>query len=96
MPNGGDTFVRRFVAEYPGVIKTVNQEGVVYDNNRQQPASERRYLTEYLDWCKNKGIYIRGIEYINTTAGADAAKAYYTEHGWDALYISPQRDLRGN
>ena len=96
MPNGGDTFVRRFVAEYPGVIKTVNQEGVVYDNNRQQPASERSYLTEYLDWCKNKGIYIRGIEYINTTAGADAAKAYYAEHGWDALYISPQRDLRGN
>ncbi len=96
MPNGGDTFVRRFVTEYPGVIKTVNQEGVVYDNNRQQPASERSYLTEYLDWCKNKGIYIRGIEYINTTAGADAAKAYYTEHGWDALYISPQRDLRGN
>ena len=96
MPNGGDTFVRRFVTEYPGVIKTVNQEGVVYDNNRQQPASERSYLTEYLDWCKNRGIYIRGIEYINTTAGADAAKAYYAEHGWDALYISPQRDLRGN
>ena len=96
MPNGGDTFVRRFVTEYPGVIKTVNQEGVVYDNNRQQPASERSYLTEYLDWCKNKGIYIRGIEYINTKAGADAAKAYYAEHGWDALYISPQRDLRGN
>lgn len=96
MPNGGDTFVRRFATAYPGVIKTVNQEGVVYDNNKQQSAFERGYLTEYLDWCKNRGIYIRGIEYINTTAGAEAAKAYYAEHGWDALYISPQRNLHGN
>ena len=96
MPNGGDIFVRRFVSEYPGVIREVNQEGVLYDNNRQQPASERNYLTEYLDWCKNRGIYIRGIEYINTTAGANAARTYYAEHGWDALYISRQKNLLGN
>lgn len=96
MPNGGDIFVRRFVSEFPGAITEVNQEGVLYDGNRQQPADECNYLTDYLDWCKNRGLYIRGIEYINTTAGASAAKAYYAEHNWDTLYISRQKNLLGN
>ena len=96
MPNGGDVFVRKFALENPGVLKAVNQEGVLYDDNSAQSAGDTRYLTEYLDWCKSQGMYIRGIEYINTEAGKLAAAEYYKNHGWNQLYVSPQRDLRGN
>ena len=96
MPNGGDVFVRRFAQENPGVLRAVNQEGVLYDDNSAQSAGDTRYLTEYLDWCKSQGMYIRGIEYINTEAGKLAAAEYYKNHGWNQLYVSPQRDLRGN
>lgn len=96
MPNGGDTFVRRFVRENPGIIKTVNQEGVLYQDKRRQPKGDTKYYTEYLDWCKRQGMYIRGIEYPKNKAQALIAKAYYKKHGWQGIYISYHKDLRGD
>lgn len=96
MPNGGDTFVRRFVRENPGIIKTVNQEGVLYQDKKRQPAEDTKYYTEYLDWCKRQSMYIRGIEYPKNKAQALIAKAYYKKHGWQGIYISYHKDLRGD
>lgn len=96
MPNGGDIFVRRFVQENPGLLKAVVQEGVVYEDNKKTSSSDQKYLTNYLDWCKKQGIYIRGIEYINTTAGAQAAADYYAAHGWQEIYISRHKNLMGD
>jgi len=96
MPNGGDEFVRQFVQDYPGVLREVNQEGVLYNNNKAQPTSERRYYTEYLDWCRNRGLLVRGIEYINTQAGAQKCLEYYREHGWQGLYVSRHTNLEGD
>ena len=96
MPNGGDTFVRRFVAENPGVLKEVIAESVVYDGNRRTSASDCKYLTNYLNWCRNQGIYVRGIEYINTTAGAQEVLDYYEQQGWPEVYISKHKNLMGD
>ena len=96
MPNGGDTFVRRFVRENPGIIKTVNQEGVLYQDKRRQSAADTNYYTDYLDWCKRQGMYIRGIEYPKNKVQALNAKVYYKRHGWQGIYISYHKDLRGD
>lgn len=96
MPNGGDTFVRRFVRENPGIIRTVNQEGVLYQDKRRQSAADTNYYTDYLDWCKRQGMYIRGIEYPKNKVQALNAKAYYKKHGWQGIYISYHKDLRGD
>lgn len=96
MPNGGDIFVRKFVSENPGIIKTVNQEGVLYQDKRRQSAADTKYYTNYLDWCKRQGIYIRGIEYPKNKVQALNAKAYYKRHGWQGIYISYHKDLRGD
>jgi len=96
MPNGGDTFVRKFISAHPGVIKTVNQEGVLYQDKKRQSKEDTEYYTEYLDWCRERGIYIRGIEYPRTKEQALLCEAYYTEHQWQGLYISFHKDLRGD
>lgn len=96
MPNGGDTFVRKFVRAHPSVIKTVNQEGVLYQDKKRQSKDDTEYYTDYLDWCKKKGIYIRGIEYPKTKAQAVHAQLYYKKHGWQGIYISYHKDLRGD
>lgn len=96
MPNGGDTFVKKFVSAHPKVIKTINQEGVLYQDKRRQSKDDTQYYTQYLDWCKKKGIYIRCIEYPKTKAQALVCKAYYKKHGWQALYVSYHKDLRGD
>ena len=96
MPNGGDVFVRKFVRAHPNVIKTVNQEGVLYQDKRRQSKDDTEYYTDYLDWCKKKGIYIRGIEYPKTKAQAVHAQLYYRKHGWQGVYISYHKDLRGD
>ena len=88
MPNGGDTFVRKFIRAHPNVIKTVNQEGVLYQDGKKQSAEDTKYYTEYLDWCRKKGIYIRGIEYTKTKAQAVHAQLYYKTHKWQGIYIS--------
>lgn len=95
MPNGGDVFVRRFVGAHPGIIKTVNQEGVLYQDDEAQSGEDTRYYTNYLDWCKKKGIYIRGIEYTKSKKAALRCKAYYAVHGWKGLYVSRHKNLEG-
>ena len=96
MPNGGDTFVRKFISAHPGVIKTVNQEGVLYQDKKRQSKEDTEYYTEYLDWCRDRGIYIRGIEYPRTKEQALLCEEYYTKHNWQGLYISFHKDLRGD
>ena len=96
MPNGGDTFVRRFVAENPGVLKEVITESVLYDGNSKMSSSDRKYLTNYLNWCIDQGIHVRGIEYINTTAGAREVLDYYEQQGWPEVYISKHKNLMGD
>ena len=96
MPNGGDVFVRKFVRAHPNIIKTVNQEGVLYQDGKKQSAEDTKYYTEYLDWCRKKGIYIRGIEYPKTKAQAVHAQLYYKKHKWQGIYISWHKDLRGD
>lgn len=97
MPNGGEDFVKRLFREgQGGLIKTVNQEGVLYEDFKAQPSSERKYRTSYLDWAKKQGLYIRGIEYVKSTSGILKAKAYYKLHGWQGLYISKHTDLMGD
>lgn len=96
MPNGGDTFVRKFIRAHPNIIKTVNQEGVLYQDGKKQSAEDTKYYTEYLDWCRKKGIYIRGIEYPKTKAQAVHAQLYYKKHRWQGIYISWHKELRGD
>ena len=96
MPNGGDTFVRKFIRAHPDIIKTVNQEGVLYQDKKRQSAEDTKYYTDYLDWCRKKGIYVRGIEYPKTKAQAVHAQLYYKAHKWQGCYISWHKELRGD
>ena len=96
MPNGGDTFVRKFISAHPGVIKTVNQEGVLYQDKKRQSMEDTKNYTDYLDWCKRKGMYIRGIEYTKSKTASLKCKAYYLKHGWQGLYISKHKNLEGD
>ena len=96
MPNGGDHFVKKFINDCPGVIKVVNQEGVLYMNNKKQSSGEKKYRTDYLDWCKNKGIFVRGIEYTNSSSAASEVRRYYRQHGWLGAYISRHKNLLGD
>lgn len=96
MPNGGEDFVKKFMRAYPGRIKTINQEGVLYEDFKAQSAAERKYRTEWCDWAKKHGAYVRGIEYVKSAAGVLKCKAYYKAHGWNGLYISKHTDLCGD
>ena len=96
MPNGGDAFVRRFYTEHPTVIKTINQEGCLFEDFKRQPKSERQYRTEYMDWARKKGMYVRGIEYCKHARHFAECRAYYKLHGWKGLYISKHTDLKGD
>lgn len=98
MPNGGDTFVRRMFQKDNGkkYIPTINQEGVLYQDFKANNSADRKYYTEYVDWAKKQGCYIRGIEYVKTATGIAKCKAYYALHGWQGLYISKHTELRGD
>ncbi len=98
MPNGADEFVRRLFSDGYGktLIKTINQEGCLYEDFRSQPSDEKKYRTAYMDWAKKQGLYVRGIEYVKSSSGILRAKAYYKLHGWQGLYISKHTDLRGD
>ena len=96
MPNGGDTFVRRFYTEYPTRLHTINQEGALYEDFKRQPRNERKYRAEYMDWAKKKGLYVRGIEYCKKAYQIAECKAYYKLHGWQGLYISKHKYLKGD
>lgn len=99
MPNGGDDFVRAVFsccADAKSIIQTVNQEGVLYQDNQKQSREDTKYFTKYLDWCVSKGLYVRGIEYTKSKTAALKCKAYYAAHGWKGLYISKHKNLEGD
>jgi endo-alpha-1,4-polygalactosaminidase (GH114 family) len=97
MPNGGDDFVRKLVNNgHRDLVKTVIQESVLYSDNKKVSKSDTKYFTEYLDWCKKHGIYVRGIEYCKSAKDILYAKAYYLKHGWPGLYISKHHNLEGD
>ena len=96
MPNGGDTFVRRFITEHPGIIQTINQEGLFYENFRKQSKEETEYRKAYMKWAaKHIPGKVRGIEYCKKPAEIAYVKAYYLAHGWD-VYISKHKNLEGD
>lgn len=96
MPNGGEDFVKKFMTAYPGKIRTINQEGVLYSDFKKQPKKETAYLKDWITWAIAHGAYFRGIEYVKTAKGIAECKAYYLAHGWPGLYISKHKDLRGD
>lgn len=96
MPNGGEDFTKKFMRQYPGRIKTINQEGVLYEDFKAQPKAERRYRTEWVQWAKAHGAYIRGIEYCKKVTQIAECMAYYKTHGWQGLYISKHTNLCGD
>ena len=96
MPNGGDTFVRRFVTEHPGIIQTINQEGLFYEDFKRNSAAEIEYRKDYMKWAaKHIKGKVRGIEYCKKPAEIAYVKAYYLAHGWD-VYISKHKNLEGD
>jgi endo-alpha-1,4-polygalactosaminidase (GH114 family) len=98
MPNGADAFVRKLFKDGRGkaLIRTINQEGCLYEDFKKQSSSERKYRTAYMDWAKKQGLYVRGIEYVKSASGILNAKAYYRKHGWPGLYISKHKNLEGD
>lgn len=96
MPNGGDVFVRRFVTEHPGIIRTINQEGLFYEDFKKQSKEETEYRKAYMKWAaKHISGKVRGIEYCKKTSEIAYVKAYYAAHGWD-VYISKHKNLEGD
>jgi len=98
MPNGADLLVQKMFKDGIGkpYIKTINQEGCLYEDFCAQSSGERKYRTAYMDWAKKNGLYVRGIEYVKSASGIVKAKAYYKLHGWQGLYISKHTDLCGD
>lgn len=97
MPNGGDDFVKTLINNgHRDLVKTVIQESVLYSGNKRVSKKDTKYFTEYLDWCKKRGIYVRGIEYCKSAKDVLYAKAYYLKHGWPGLYISKHHNLEGD
>ena len=97
MPNGGDTFLRKFMVAHPNVIATINQEGVFFERlNKKNHSLDTKY---YKDWCKwaQKRISgkVRIIEYTSSKTEQAKIKAYCLAHGWD-VYFSKHKELRGD
>lgn len=98
MPNGADMLVRQMFADGYGrsLIRTINQEGCVYEDFKRQSSEETKYRTAYMEWALAHGLYVRGIEYVKSASGILQAKRYYKKHGFQGLYISKHTDLRGD
>lgn len=97
MPNGGDTFLRKFMVAHPHIIATINQEGVFYERlNKKNKLSDTKY---YKDWCKWAQKHISGkvrlIEYTSSKVEQAKIKAYCKVKGWD-VYFSKHKELRGD
>lgn len=97
MPNGGDVFLRKFMTAHPGVIATINQEGVFYSElNKKNKSADTKY---YKDWCKWADKRISGkarlIEYVSSKTEQAKIKAYCLAKGWD-VYFSKHKELRGD
>jgi len=96
MPNGGDVFAKKFITKHPGIISTINQEGLFYEDFKKQSKSETAYRKNWMKWAaKHVSGKVRGIEYCKRAPEIAACKAYYSAHGWD-VYISKHKDLRGD
>ena len=96
MPNGGDIFTKKFITEHPGIIATINQEGVFYENFKKQSPSETAYRKNWCEWAKKHiSGKVRIIDYCKKPAEIAAVRAYCLAHGWDC-YISKHTDLRGD
>ena len=96
MPNGGDVFLRKCMVAHPGVIATINQEGVFYETlDKKNKPSDTKY---YKDWCKwaDKRISgkVRLIEYVSSKTEQAKIKAYCLAKGWD-VFFSTHKELRG-
>ena len=98
MPNGADLLVRQMFADGYGksLIKTINQEGCIFEDFKKQSKSEMDYRTAYMLWALRHGLYVRGIEYAKSSSDISKAKKYYEKHGFQGLYISSHTDLRGD
>jgi len=96
MPNGGDTFVRKFITAHPRVIPTINQEGVFYSElNKKNKPSDTQYYKDYCKWAQKKiSGKVRIIEYTTSKTERAKIKAYCLAHGWD-VFFSGTKDLRG-
>lgn len=96
MPNGGDTFLRKFMVEYPNVIQTINQEGVFFEDFKKNSASDTKY---YKDWCKWAQEHMTGkvriIEYCTDKKEMAKIKVYCLAHGWH-VYFSKHKNLCGD
>lgn len=96
MPNGGDTFLRKFMVEYPNIIQTINQEGVFFEDFKKNSTSDTNY---YKDWCKWAQKHMKGkvriIEYCKDKKEILKIKAYCATHGWH-VYISKHKNLCGD
>lgn len=97
MPNGGDTFVRKFITAHPRVIPTINQEGVFFEElNKKNKSSDTQYYKDYCKWAQKKiSGKVRLIEYTSSKTEQAKIKAYCLAHGWD-VYFSKHKELRGD
>ena len=97
MPNGGDTFVRKFITAHPRVIPTINQEGVFFKElNEKNKSSDTQYYKDYCKWVqKHISGKVRIIEYTSSKTEQAKIKAYCLSHGWD-VYFSKHKELRGD
>lgn len=97
MPNGGDTFVRKFVTAHPRVIPTINQEGVFYETlNKKNKSSDTQYYKDYCKWAqKHITGKVRIIEYTTSKTERAKIKAYCLAHNWD-VYFPNTKELRGD
>ena len=97
MPNGGDTYVRKFITAHPKVIPTINQEGVFYETlNKKNKSSDTQYYKEYCKWAQKRiSGKVRIIEYTTSKTEQAKIKAYCLAHGWD-VYFSKHKELRGD
>ena len=94
--NGGDDFVRRFVTEHPGIIATINQEGLFYEDFKKQSKGETEYRKNWCKWAqKHISGKVRIIDYCKKPAEIAKVKAYCFAHGWDC-YISKHKNLEGD
>ena len=84
------------MTEHPGIIQTINQEGLFYEDFRKQSKEETECRKAYMKWAaKHIKGKVRGIEYCKKPAEIAYVKAYYAAHGWD-VYISKHKNLEGD
>jgi len=97
MPNGGDTFLRKFITAHPKVIPTINQEGVFFEKlNKKNKSSDTQYYKDYCKWAQKRiSGKVRIIEYTSSKSEQAKIKAYCIVHGWN-VYFSKHKELRGD